>query len=192
MQEKVKEPANIRAILQHQLLRRPLVVTNPCPHAGSEWPKKMHYNHNWHHTIRFTPESNPSEGFTDNSDPDFPCMDLCLYCLYGDDEQFIYIGVKKSSVASNSGSNKNGSVPSSATEPAVFVTSHTSTGFDRVTLSRDKLDRLFSESGGDFKVIIPVDQEGKNSSISATIVSLCPSPDTGNVPVRVVLPPEVQ
>ena len=49
-----------------------------------------------------------------------------------------------------------------------------------------------SESEGGLKVNVPVDQEGKNCPNSITTVNFCPPPNTDNVPVKIVLPPEVQ
>ena len=38
------------------------------------------------------PESNPSQGFTDKHDPDFPGMETCLYCLFGDEHRSAGVG----------------------------------------------------------------------------------------------------
>ena len=63
------------------------------------------------------PESNPEKGFTDNHNPDYPGMETCLYCLFGDDHHSA--GVGPMSVVPQPRVNKGsysfvGSVPSSS------------------------------------------------------------------------------
>ena len=77
------------------------------------------------------PEFNPSEGFTDHSYPTYPGMDMCLYCLLGDDKQSIGIVILKSPSKSKPGANKSGSPLAGASKPVTSVTSHSSMGLDK-------------------------------------------------------------
>ena len=134
------------------------------------------------------PESNPSEGFTDHSDPDYPGMDVCLCCLFGDDEQSIGKLVLKSPSKSKPGTYKSCSPLAGASKIITSVTSHLSMGLNWDVISGDKSTRLVLESEESITIQVPVSQEGMNSPSFPTLVPLSPVSD--NVLVTVKLPPK--
>ena len=75
-----------------------------------------------------TSEANPQSGFTDASDPDYPGMDTCLYCLYGDEVQNVCSG----GASANTESSQSPESSLGANEIVAFTTCH-SAEFDRTT-----------------------------------------------------------
>ena len=84
-----------------------------------------------------TPQADPQSGYTDASDPDFPGIDTCLYCLYGDEVESLCSRGPSANVESPQGSKS-----SLGASEIVAFTNCQSTEFDRTTLTRAQLDGI--------------------------------------------------
>ena len=82
-----------------------------------------------------TPQADPQSGYTDASDSDFPGIDTCLYCLYGDDVECVCSGGASANAESSQGSKS-----SLGAGEIVAFTNCQSAEFNRTTLTRAQLD----------------------------------------------------